>query len=109
MAKVSIPKEVKEQFLKEVEVYNAKTLAKVSYKYALSMRSRFVYLDLVYPNGMTSKVARLSYNGDIDDMVFAIFKYSSERYDQEEWMFPGSECVDGTLKGALNAGIRAYG
>lgn len=37
-----------------------------------------------------------------------IYKYSKERYDAEDCFFPGSELVDGTIKGALKAGMRAY-
>jgi hypothetical protein len=39
---------------------------------------------------------------------FAIYKYSSDRYDPEEFMFPGSEFVDGTVEGAMKAGMVAY-
>jgi hypothetical protein len=39
---------------------------------------------------------------------FAIYKYSDERYDPEEWMFPGAEEVDGTIEGAMRAGLKAY-
>jgi len=39
---------------------------------------------------------------------FAIYKYSDERYDEEDWFFPGNEFVDGTVKGALKAGMEAY-
>jgi len=44
----------------------------------------------------------------MDAWEFAIFKWSSERYDPEEWMFPGSEWVDGTIEGAMKAGLQAY-
>ena len=46
--------------------------------------------------------------GKMDNREFAIFKWSSERYDPEEWFFPGSEYVDGTIEGAMKAGIEAY-
>ena len=39
---------------------------------------------------------------------FAIYKYSDERYDPEEWIFPGAEEVDGTIEGAMRAGLKAY-
>jgi hypothetical protein len=39
---------------------------------------------------------------------FAIFKYSDERYDPDEWMFPGGEELDGTIEGAMRAGLKAY-
>ena len=43
-----------------------------------------------------------------DRWEFAIFKYSDERYDPDEWLFPGSEHVDGTIEGAMQAGMAAY-
>jgi hypothetical protein len=46
--------------------------------------------------------------GKMDDWDFAIFRWSSETYDPEEWMFPGSELVDGTIEGAMLAGLEAY-
>ncbi len=39
---------------------------------------------------------------------FSIFKWSSEQYDPDEWMFPGSEEIDGTVEGAMKAGLAAY-
>ncbi len=29
-------------------------------------------------------------------------------YDPDEWFFPGSESVDGTVAGAMKAGLAAY-
>jgi hypothetical protein len=51
---------------------------------------------------------RLTYTGDPASWEFAIYKYSDERYDAAEWLFPGSEHVDGTIEGALKAGLEAY-
>ena len=42
------------------------------------------------------------------DWEFAIFKWSSEEYDSDEWFFPGSQFVDGTIEGAMKAGLEAY-
>lgn len=53
-------------------------------------------------------VYNLTYTGDMDGWEFAIFKYSNERYNPDEWMFPGSEYIDGTVKGALKACVEAY-
>jgi hypothetical protein len=39
---------------------------------------------------------------------FAVFKYSREQYDPHEWMFPGQELLDGTIEGALRAGMKIY-
>jgi hypothetical protein len=49
-----------------------------------------------------------TYTGDTSKWEFAIFKWSTERYDPDEWFFPGSECVDGTVEGAMMAGLHAY-
>ena len=39
---------------------------------------------------------------------FAIYKYSSEGYDDDEFFFPGAGNVDGTVEGAMLAGLEAY-
>jgi hypothetical protein len=44
----------------------------------------------------------------MDNWGFAIFKYSKEHYDPDEWMFPGVGHVDGTIEGAMRAGLMAY-
>ncbi|MGD9577951.1 MAG: hypothetical protein AB7Y74_06855 [Syntrophorhabdus sp.] len=54
-------------------------------------------------------ICRLKYTGEMGAWEFAIYKYSTERYDPHEWWFPGVEEVDGTVEGALRAGMKAYG
>jgi hypothetical protein len=44
----------------------------------------------------------------MEQWEFAIFKYSHEFYDPEEWLFPGAGHVDGTVEGALRAAMEAY-
>jgi len=46
--------------------------------------------------------------GFILDAIYYFYKYSRDRYDPEEWMFSGSDLVDGTVEGALKAGMEAY-
>ena len=53
-------------------------------------------------------ICRLTYTGDMAGWEFAIFKWSIERYDPDEWLFPGSQYLDGTIKGAMKAGLEAY-
>jgi hypothetical protein len=50
----------------------------------------------------------LEYAGPKRGWYFAIYKYSAGGYDDEDWFFPGNEWVDGTIKGALKAGMEAY-
>ena len=44
----------------------------------------------------------------MDNWDFAIYRHSKERYDPDEWFFPGTEFVDGTVIGAMQAGLAAY-
>ena len=53
-------------------------------------------------------ICRLTWNGKMDNWDFANYKYSSEQYEPEEWFFPGAEFVDGTVTGAMQAGMVAY-
>jgi hypothetical protein len=53
-------------------------------------------------------MCRLTYTGKMDGWEFAIFKWSDEAYDPDEWFFPGFEEVDGTVQGAMRAGLEAY-
>jgi len=55
-----------------------------------------------------TKLGRLKYNGQMGKWDFAVFKYSREFYDTEEFMFPGSFELDGTIEGALRAGLKLY-
>jgi len=75
--------------------------------FSVRFRGLYVYLDRQSGNSV-SQMGRLTYTGGITDWDFAIYKYSSDRYDPDEWMFPGSEHLDGTIEGALRACMEAY-
>jgi hypothetical protein len=75
--------------------------------YAARYRGIYLYLDRS-DFGQIGPICRLKYTGDMDNWEFAIYKFSSERYDPEEWFFPGDEYVDGTVEGAMMAGLYAY-
>jgi hypothetical protein len=66
-----------------------------------------LYLDR-FKYGRVGRVCRLKYTGDIDKWEFAIYKYSDECYDPDEWLFPGAGHLDGTIEGAMRAGLEAY-
>ena len=53
-------------------------------------------------------ICRLKYTGKFTDWDFAIYKYSKERYDPNEYMFPSFQYINGTIEGALKAGLEAY-
>lgn len=58
--------------------------------------------------GNQGQICRLTYTGDLNSWDFAIYKYSKNRYDPNEWFFPGSGYFDGTVEGAMKAGLEAY-
>lgn len=132
MAK-SIPEEVKERVLKIVEDFNKKNQT----NFQISFRGQFAYLsktekqDIDIANTfremiarkmgipvkkipaqeaapIETKLGRLKYEGKMDNWSFAVFRYSNERYDPDEFLFPGSFELDGTIEGALRAGLELY-
>lgn len=107
MKRKAIPDEVKAKVEEIVARYNRKTFGKADVFYEARFKGKCCYL-YRSESGSAGPICRLTYTGDMNDWEFAIFKWSSERYDEEESFFPGSECVDGTVAGALRAGTEAY-
>jgi hypothetical protein len=107
MAKKQIPDDVRAQVEAIVDRFNKKELRGQRCFYIARFRGSYLYLDR-NDWGRISRVCRLRHNGAMDNWEFAIFKYSDERYDLDEWMFPGSGHIDGTVEGALRAGLEAY-
>ncbi len=107
MSSKSIPQEIKNQVEAIVHEFNRKTIKDPNHYYTIRYRGRYLYLDRV-EYGRSGPICRLTYTGDMTNWEFAIFKYSDERYDPEEWFFPGSEHIDGTVVGAMKAGLAAY-
>ena len=109
MAKASIPKEIRQEVAKIINAFNEQTFHDnvEDLAYFPEFRGNFLYLKRK-ELGNISPVARLTYTGDMKDWEFAIFKWSSDRYDPDEWFFPGAELVDGSIEGAMEAGLTAY-
>jgi hypothetical protein len=107
MSNKTIPKEVKAQVEQIVQTFNQEIIKAPNYFYTTYYRGLYLYLARMM-GGPASPVCRLKYTGQMDDWEFAIYKYSNERYDPDEWFFPGSGEVDGTIVGAMKAGLEAY-
>jgi hypothetical protein len=107
MAKKMIPDEVREEVVNLVEIFNQEELQNAECSYLARFRGRFLYLDRI-AYGRKEPVSRMEYNREANKWDFAIFKWSSETYDPDEFFFPGSELVDGTIEGAMKAGMMAY-
>ena len=102
-----IPDEVKTDVAAIVQHFNTTVLRSPHCLYVPRYKGKFLYLDR-QDYGRLSPICRLEYTGKMEDWSFAIYKYSDERYDEEEWFFPGAEHVDGTIEGAMQAGLEAY-
>jgi len=109
MAKTVIPKETKQEIAKSIDDFNKRNFHDYDedLSYFAEFKGKFLYLKRK-EFGKISPVARMTYTGDIKKWDFAIFKLSREEYAPEEWLFPGVEYVDGTIEGAMKAGLEAY-
>ncbi len=107
MRKQAITIEVRKQVDELVAEFNKRVLKDPNRYYTNRYQGNFLYLDR-YDYATMSQICRLRYRGKMDNWEFAIFKYSNERYDPEEWFFPGADLVDGTIEGAMRAGLEAY-
>ena len=108
MTNLKIPPEVKTQVDEIVAKFNRTQLKNQPHRW-FSTRYRGQYLYLDHPKTYRSwPVCRLAYSGKVDEWEFAIYKYSDERFAPDEWMFPGAEYVNGTIEGAMRAGLEAY-
>ena len=76
--------------------------------YIPRFRGAFLYLDQIGFDGQPSQICRLKWGGDMDSWEFAIYRHSRNKYDPDEWFFPGAGEVNGTVEGAMRAGLEAY-
>jgi len=100
---MKITDKIKKEVQNIVDKFNKEHKSKFLVKY----RGRFLYLSKVDMFNITN-VGRLEFRGDMDNWSFAVFKYSSETYDPDEFFFPGRGELDGTVEGALRAGLDIY-
>ena len=106
----AIPSAVKADVERTVSSFNEATFPDPEAEhYTVRFAGPHAYLDRSGADFVVPcPVCRLTYTGDPAQWEFAIYKYSRARYDPEEWMFPGAGLVDGTVEGALKAGMKAY-
>jgi hypothetical protein len=108
MVKSFITKEIQQEAGTLIDAFNEKVFkGSADIMYIPKFRDNFLYLNRKEYK-LISPVARLKYSGDIKKWEFSIFKWSTETYDPDEYMFPGSEHVNGTIEGAMKAGLAAY-
>ncbi len=107
MSKNAIPAQIKAQADAIVQNFNQQTFTDPQRYYLTRYKGAYLYLDR-YEFGRVKQICRLKYADSVTNWAFAIFKYSNETYDSHEWFFPGSGFVDGTIQGAMKAGLEAY-
>jgi hypothetical protein len=107
MSNQTIPPEIKKQAEEIVSNFNARVLANPHCYYQTRYRGSYLYLDR-HDYGAKSQICRLKYSGQINNWEFAIYKYSDNRYDADEWLFFGANHINGTIEGAMKAGLEAY-
>lgn len=107
MPRTPIPQALKPQVAERITAFNRAVLQDPHLAYQPRYQGAFLYLDRS-DYGRVSRICRLTYTGALEAWEFAIYKYSDDRYDPDEWFFPGAEQVDGTLEGAMRAGLAAY-
>ncbi len=103
----SIPDEIKREVHRIIEHFNRANSVRNDCYYEPRFKGKYCYL---YRSdfGRLGPICRLTYTGEMNQWEFAIFKWSSETYDPDEFMFPGRWLVDGTIEGAMKAGLEAY-
>lgn len=113
MSKESIPPDIQAQAHKLIDKFNQEHFNDEDFKefgivgYSARFKSKYLYLDRD-DVGCPSPICRLTWYGSMDNWDFAIYKYSDNRYDPDEWSFPGTKYVDGTVTGAMKAGMETY-
>ncbi len=107
MSTKRITESVREEVVQIVEQFNRDVLRTAAVRYVPRFRGNYLYLDRA-DYGRQSPICRLKFTGEMDAWEFAIYKYSDERYAEDEWFFPGSQHVDGSVEGAMRAGLEAY-
>ncbi len=108
MAKPKLTLDIKQQADAIVARFNAEQLKNKRYAH-YATRYKGSNLFLGHESGRKFRpICRLTYTGDMENWGFAIYKYSDEHYDPNEWVFTGAGEVDGTIEGAMRAGLKAY-
>jgi len=107
MPATGIPDEIKTQVEQRITAFNRAVVKDPNVAYRSRYRGAFLYLDRD-DYGQLTHICRLRYTGAMDAWEFSIYTYSDERYNPQEWFFPGSGHVDGTIEGAMRAGLEAY-
>jgi hypothetical protein len=107
MKQKAIPVDIRIKVKKMVSDFNMETFGEEDVCYEARFKGTHCFIHRS-EYGRSGPVCRLTYTGDITGWEFAIFRWSTETYDPDAVLFPGSHLVDGTVEGALRACLKAY-
>jgi hypothetical protein len=98
--KMKLSKKTQEELEEQVKSFNKEHKS----KFKIRFRGKFIYLDKV-TLFRTTHIGRLKYNGSLDTLSFAVYKYSNNSYNANEFFFPGMDQLNGNINGAMKAGL----
>ena len=109
MAKKVISDELRAEVEAIIAQYNEDTYkkAKKNVYYFAAFKGKFLYLNRQEYH-LLNPICRLAYQPDTQSWDFAVYKWSKDAYDPNEFFFPGSGLANGTVLGAMKAGDEAY-
>ena len=93
--------------MRAIEAFKRTELADTDSCYLPRFRGKYLSVSRE-DAGEVSPIRRLEYTRGKVNWYFAIFRYTDQSYDEETMFFRGNEFVDGTIEGAMNAGMVAY-
>jgi len=102
-----IKESVKKEVEKIIEKFNKEHFTSKEIFYFPKFKKDFLYL-MRNEYGRKGPICRLKYNGKISDWDFEIFKYTSETFTDDIFLMPGAGEIDGTIEGAMLAGLEVY-
>lgn len=104
---MKIPKDLIQEINDIVDKFNSNIYKDNEAKFIPVVKDSYLYLKREVNVNLES-VVRLEYTWDMKNWDFAIYRYSTETYDDCDIFFPGDEYIDGTIEGAMKAGSETY-
>lgn len=102
----TIPKNIMDQTIEAVKKFNEKQFLEGDMEYLANIDGKYVYLKMRRKKSL-SPIARIEFTGDPKGWKFAVYNPSTESFS-EDAKFPGAEYIDGSVEGAMKAGVSAF-
>jgi len=103
----SIPHRLQIEIDRIRTAFNLRVLREEELRYVAQFRSGYLYLLYDTPDGV-EPFCRLEFTGDMNRWDFSVYRSTSKRFHPPAQSFAGNAFLDGTVEGALKAGVVAY-